>query len=117
VFPESINSGKVKSRFDPLFNRRPQNLLRAHPAGTGRPRKNAPTKILMNHVYYGSFLIENIADAFQFPGSRMIDSRIHQRQFFLLFLCILRRPIFLLLHKYQLLEHLHYTAERIESPP
>jgi hypothetical protein len=51
----------------------------------------------MNHIHQGSFLIENSADAFQFSGLRMIDSRIHQRQlFFTLFAHFAAAPFFLI---------------------
>ena len=93
------------------------HILHGQPPSAGSLRTTAPMRILMNHAHYGSFPIENIADAFQFPGLRMIDSRIHQRQLFLLFSRILRRPLSLCLQQYRFFGHFRYTAKRMESPP
>jgi hypothetical protein len=41
----------------------------------------------MNQLGYGRILIENPADALQFPGLGVIGSRVHQRQ---LFFCYFR---------------------------
>jgi hypothetical protein len=58
----------------------------------------APAKVLMNQIHYGRFLIENPADALQFPGLGMIDRRVHQwKLFFALFAHFAVAPFLILI--------------------
>jgi len=93
---------EVKNKLEEAVFRGPSfDEPRRHQRNSGTARhKNAEeagtqTKVLMNHIHYGGFRIENPADAFQFPGLRMIDSRIHRRQlFFTLFAHFAAAPFF-----------------------
>jgi len=79
--PEVKNKLEEARLRGPSFDERNRHQRNSETAWHKNAEKaGTQTQILMNHIHDGSFLIENPAGAFQFPGLRMIDSRIHQRQ-------------------------------------